>query len=322
MRALVLTCSPRNSSRGRGFTIIELLVVIAITGALLAMLFPAINSARETSRKVGCQNNLRQMALATQMYAEGNGDSLPPLWLSARRRPWQNFSWRVKLLPYLEHQNVYNRFDLAQEPLSPTNLETSRMAIEVFQCPSTPGSPRRIQSLGFAESRYDNCQVSASDYAAVFEVHDPARNFPAGGAWSGVPDIDGEIATDYVSPDAENPERRRKPAPLSHIRDGHSSTVLIVEQSGKPTALGSIPVGTPGGPESAEGAWATAEYSTFYAEGLNTDNHRDPFAFHAVVHVAYCDASVHSWPLDMSPDVIRALMTAAGKEVIHPSDWK
>ena len=55
-----------------GFTIVELLVVIAIIGVLVALLVPAVNLARESSRKATCQNNLRQFGIGFSIYAEQN----------------------------------------------------------------------------------------------------------------------------------------------------------------------------------------------------------------------------------------------------------
>jgi len=59
------------SSRS-GFTLVELLVTIAIIGVLVTMLVPAVNVARESSRKAKCQSNLRQIGLGLSMYANNN----------------------------------------------------------------------------------------------------------------------------------------------------------------------------------------------------------------------------------------------------------
>ena len=55
---------------------------------------------------------------------------------------------------------------------------------------------------------------------------------------------------------------------------------------------------------------------------VNADNSLDPYAFHNIVHVVLCDASVHAWSVDIKSEVMRALMTADGHEVIQSSDWK
>lgn len=65
-------------SRRKGFTLIELLVVIAIIGILAAMVFPVFARARESARKAVCLSNVKNIALAIQMYLADNNDTLPP----------------------------------------------------------------------------------------------------------------------------------------------------------------------------------------------------------------------------------------------------
>jgi type II secretion system protein G len=64
--------------RRQGFTLIELLVVIAIIGILAAMVFPVFARARESARKAVCLSNVKNIALAIQMYLADNNDTLPP----------------------------------------------------------------------------------------------------------------------------------------------------------------------------------------------------------------------------------------------------
>ena len=66
------------ATRRRGFTLIELLVVIAIIGILAAMVFPVFARARESARKAVCLSNVKNIALAIQMYMADNNDTLPP----------------------------------------------------------------------------------------------------------------------------------------------------------------------------------------------------------------------------------------------------
>lgn len=70
---------PKPRVAGSAFTLIELLVVIAIIAILAAMLLPALNSAKEASRRTACLSNLRQVNLSIRLYAEDHSDSLPVL---------------------------------------------------------------------------------------------------------------------------------------------------------------------------------------------------------------------------------------------------
>ena len=77
-------------ARRRGFTLIELLVVIAIIGILAAMVFPVFARARESARKAVCLSNVKNLALAIQMYLSDYSDHFPPSEHRAEVVDWFN----------------------------------------------------------------------------------------------------------------------------------------------------------------------------------------------------------------------------------------
>ena len=74
--------------------------------------------------------------------------------------------------------------------------------------------------------------------------------------------------------------------------------------------------------ERSEGPWTSAEYSSFHGEGVNLDNRSDPFGFHSSANVVMCDGSTHAWSAEMDADVMRALMSKDGGEIIRDTDWR
>src|SRR6478752_10469077 len=91
--------------RQRGFTLVELLVVIAIIGVLVALLLPAVQSAREAARRMRCQNNLKQIGLASHNHHDVLGEM--PRGMS----PVTGMSWHVHILPYIEQSAIFNSMD-------------------------------------------------------------------------------------------------------------------------------------------------------------------------------------------------------------------
>ncbi len=124
-------------SHRRGFTLIELLVVIAIIAVLIALLLPAVQAAREAARRTQCVNNFKQLGLAIQNYADVNG-SLPPSSTSGFPAGvmMNNFSMKVRFLPFIEQQTLFNAFNQSIVYNAVQNGTATATNISAFLCPS------------------------------------------------------------------------------------------------------------------------------------------------------------------------------------------
>jgi prepilin-type N-terminal cleavage/methylation domain-containing protein/prepilin-type processing-associated H-X9-DG protein len=146
--------------RRRGFTLVELLVVIAIIGVLVALLLPAVQSAREAARRTSCLNNVTQLGLSLHNH-EFHFESLPP-GVTNPDGPIRNepqgihVSWIVKVLPYLEQNILFRRFDQAAGAYADANAEVRGVQISILRCPSDP-MPFVNQAGTIARSCYAGC---------------------------------------------------------------------------------------------------------------------------------------------------------------------
>jgi prepilin-type N-terminal cleavage/methylation domain-containing protein len=102
------------------FTLVELLVVIAIIGVLVALLLPAVQSAREAARRMSCGNNIKQLALAMHNYHDTHG-KLP---YSAAH--WGFGGWVKMTLPYVEQRNLWEKWQEGTVYSSQPNLDLCR----------------------------------------------------------------------------------------------------------------------------------------------------------------------------------------------------
>lgn len=312
--------------RARAFTLVELLVVIAIISLLIGILLPAVNGARESGRRLTCKNNLRQQALGLRSYAQQFTESLPAIWQNGNIQPWENYAWRVALLPFVEESG---RFDNLDQSLPPTDSANAPLTgtLPIFSCPSSPSSPRIIRKLGPLEG----LMLGSTDYVSVFDVRGATMPAVQSGAWFGAKSpealpgdallVEGDLApTAAVHPDLYSAEIRKIPPSLRRVRDGLSNTVLLVEQAGKPEKRNSLeePMETE---LPSEGAWVTSEYASFFAASVNQDNHSGPYGFHSGATVAMCDGSVHFWPRTIATHVMTALLTREGSEIVNTKDW-
>src|SRR5262245_18371878 len=152
--------------RPLGFTLVELLVVIAIIGVLVALLLPAVQSAREASRRTNCTNNIRQLGIAAHNFADTQGKfpvavqiAVPPRrgdqnMLSAYRTPGFGPNWAVLMLPYFEQAPLFDQNAAGINNYMPSNgadlswRRVAPVALKGFKCPSDPGHLKMFELNG------------------------------------------------------------------------------------------------------------------------------------------------------------------------------
>lgn len=217
-----------------GFTLVELLVVIAIVGILIALLLPAVQAAREAARRAQCSNNLKQIGIAMHGYHDVQR-SFPPgtiwyapliQWAAARHRT----NWGIALLPYLEQQALYDRYDNEEDVTADVNAPVVSAFVPTYACPTDifAAGDTNIPTWGIATLR--NRQFHYGSYRGMagrsdiqyFSVPDHGvwnhymgwRNLPS--HWKGVYHV--------ICPGLTRCES------FKTIRDGTSNTICVGER--------------------------------------------------------------------------------------------
>jgi len=199
----------RSGCRPAGFTLVELLVVIAIIGILIALLMPSVQSARESGRRTQCASNMRNVAIAVRNYATREG-VLPAAGVvdetkaSFDPKSGNQLSWVVLILPMLDQENLFDRFDVTK-PVFAQVGDPQATYLSIMACPSD-----RARGRYFADSSLTG-----------------GRRFAKGNFAAFVSPFHTDLT--YMFPGALAGRRTQTFGSLKRYGDGQSNTFLISE---------------------------------------------------------------------------------------------
>lgn len=309
-----------------GFTLVELLVVIAIIGVLVALLLPAIQSAREAARRNACLSNFKQVGVAMHNYvsAKGHLPSGQNVWRgrfncanpggTTAAVPEQiGWGWGTFILPYLEQQAIYDRMDFTQSWFANgDSFVAAATKLPVYLCPSDPQGNELMDCCSpMMNGGNEEEDVAASNMAGVAD----SRDFQCGNGGS------------FARLDGDGVLYTKSDLPIARIADGTSNTLLIGEVLGvgPGTHQGFFWV-SHGVLHTANGVNTFLQYTTRLGtppvRGVTHSFNEGGFSsFHpGGCHFVFADGSAHYISESIDALTLAGLTTRAGEEVIN-GEW-
>lgn len=216
----------------RGFTLVELLVVIAIIGVLIALLLPAVQSAREAARRSQCLNNLKQLGLAMQLHHDTFGylPVVPTRFSDEKRDRPMLF---LQILPYIEASNLRQAYNFDLPSKDPYNLTLLSVEEPSFRCPSDTSYIHQIAGADEGGDRKGNYGINFG-YGTYDEVllQDWRR-----GPFFGYPHINSDNDRGRLIRSGYRFDEDNSGLEISYrrITDGLSSTMLQMEMKQVPS---------------------------------------------------------------------------------------
>ncbi|MCC9645233.1 DUF1559 domain-containing protein [Rhodopirellula sp. JC740] len=337
---------PIQARNSRGFTLVELLVVIAIIGVLIAMLLPAVQSAREAARSTDCKNRMRQLALAAQMHHDALR-YFPPARYESRpdaapseQCGLETPTWLARVMPYIEQAALGEKWDLSK-PWHEHPESVRNTVPDLFLCPSRRSGtqPVGVRSLrttvdGGGGRLPCGCPMPPRPTDVALDVSGALSDY-AGNHGDLTPGSTGAPTDFYyggngtgviisVRPQCNRDGEAVAPADrirMASVFDGTSSTFLFGEKYVPTEKLGQFPEDTP----AYDGDHLPAS-SRLAGPGLRlahgpTDILADMFSFGswhpAGVHFALVDGSVRMFDAHTDTKVLGSLANRGDARVVE-----
>jgi prepilin-type N-terminal cleavage/methylation domain-containing protein/prepilin-type processing-associated H-X9-DG protein len=231
------------------FTLVELLVVIAIIGVLIGLLLPAVQAAREASRRMNCQNKLKQLGAALLNH-ESAKRVFPPAYVTKDTRASGSafgitygdknkngppgWAWGSLILPYLEQGPLYAQLKFDQPCWAPVNTTAVATRLDAFLCPSSTGGGEGFQ----VESDSGDGKRGIAITPTVFFGHSHfVTNAGVNQPWGRSPNF----SYDFAAPEPiagapsdhiiNGPFFRNSKLRAADVTDGMSNTIFLGEHS-------------------------------------------------------------------------------------------
>jgi prepilin-type N-terminal cleavage/methylation domain-containing protein len=316
------TCVYGGGSRP-AFTLVELLVVIAIIGILVALLLPAVQSAREAARRMSCSNNLKQIGLGLHNYQDAF-QTFPPGKITPGNCCCTKSltSWTISILPYIEQLNLQERYDFSQHNEDPANQYVREAKVSVYVCPSEMDTNKlEVPESGWARGSWCGgvdleyrpgsyrCVGGKTDGSGWWD-NNQAASLPKD--WKGVLHAIGSLGL--------------KPENFGTITDGTSNTLMVGEMStrthrSRRTFWAYSYTSYNSSDALAESRTLLNDYDRCAAiggaGGVNACK-RSWGSFHPTgLQFVMCDGSIHFINKNIDMDLFTELATIAGGEAIQ-----